>query len=462
MKNNKVSKQDENKVELAKKIADQSQKVARTYENFEEYFFKIVRWFSNAIDKLLFNPRYGVIVSLFLAVLLYATINLNDLSSLFNNTLESSRKISATIYTEYNSDKWEISGFDEQVDVLLTGDPATINTQLSTTGYRILANLTNLTAGTHTVKLIPEKFISGLDVTVNPSHITVIIKEKITQNRDITFDYINTDKMESIYVLGTPEFEMTKVAVRASESTLNSVAFVKALIDVKGMTSDFEQYAKLVAYDQNGNTVKADIKPESVKVNVKVTSPNKQLPVVVEPQGQIPNGKAIESITMDHSSVTVFAPDSVLNVLPHVSVTFDASQLKSDSRIYQAITMPTGVKQLSVTKVNMEIKLDDEVSRIIDDLPISRKNYFLNKKASFSFYRASVEVHGTQTNIDKITADDINVFIDLSNVQVGLGQEVPIQITPRNDLLVRFTPVTGTIIVDILGEDQGTDEGVND
>ncbi len=447
-------RQDENKLELAQKIANQSQKVARTYESLEDGFFRLIRMFSNAIDKFMFNPKYGIFVSLILAIMLYMTINMSDIGSLFKSQAESALTLSdVPIVIDYNSDKWEISGIPETCEVILTGDQTTLTTQMNSSGYSVVANLSNLTAGTHTIKLTADKFINGLKVTINPTNVTVTIKEKVTQNMDISYDFINTSKMDSIYALGTPEFEMTKVAVRASQSTLDSVAFVKALIDVSGVTGDFTQAARLVAYDQNGNIVNADIKPETVNVTVKVTSPNKQVPVVVEPQGEIPNGMAIESITMDHSSVTVFAPESVLSKIDQVTVTFDASQLTSDSRLYKGINLPTGVKQLSVTKINMEIKLGEAVTRIIEDVPLNYRNYTLGKRASASLSKVDVEITGTQSNVDLITADDIYAYIDLQNLEVGENQEIPIQITQNSASLVKFTPVQSSVTVTIVDED---------
>ena len=131
---------------------------------------------------------------------------------------------------------------------------------------------------------------------------------------------VHTDKLDNIYILGEPQFEATKVNVRAASDTLDSIAFVKALIDVSGKTADFEQDAVLVAYDQTGTPVKADIIPSTVKVNVKVTSPSKDVPVAVELQGEMPEGKAIEEIIFDHSSVKIYAQQSVLDKLDKVSV----------------------------------------------------------------------------------------------------------------------------------------------
>lgn len=450
-KNN--DRQSENKVELAKKIADQSQRVQKTYESLEGNFFRVVRMFSNAIDRFMFNPKYGAVVSLLLAIVLYMTINSADMGSLFTSKSENAQILyNVPIVVDYNSDKWEISGIPETCEVIITGDQTTLTTQMNSSGYGVVANLSNLSAGTHTVNLSAEKFISGLKVTINPTNVTVTIKEKVTQNMDISYDFINLAKMDSIYALGTPVFENTKVAVRASQNTLDSVAFVKALIDVSGVAGDFSQSARLVAYDQNGEIVDCDIKPETVNVTVKVTSPNKTVPVVVEPQGEIPNGMAIDTITMDHSSVTIFAPDSVLNKIDQVTVTFDASQLTQDSRLYKGITFPSGVKQMSVTTINMDFKLAEAVTRVIEDVPLNYKNYTQGKRASANISKVNVEVIGTQSNVDKITADDIYAYIDLADLTVGSEQEIPIQITQKNESLVKFVPQTSSVKVQIIDE----------
>ncbi len=450
------SKEYHKKVDMAKRIANQSQKVSKTYETFEIAFLRIVRMFSATIDRFMFNPRYSVLVSLLLALMLYMTINMNETTNLFNSSAMSSYTFnSVPIVVDYNSDKWEISGVPEDCEVVIVGDQTTIATQRSSSDYQVVANLNNLSAGTHIVNLTGDRFINGLDVNINPTNITVTIKEKVTQNFDISYDYINTDEMENIYALGEPDFEMTRVAVRASQEKLDSIAFIKALIDVSGVSADFTTQATLVAYDQSGNIVDADIRPETVQVDVKVTSPSKQVSIVVEPQGEVPNNMAIDSILMDHNSVVVYAPDSVLNVLDSVIVNFDASQLTSDQRLYKGINLPTGVRDLSVTRVNMDIKLGEAVTKVIEDVSIYYRNNVEGYRADFAQTTVDVEIKGTQSNIDKITAADIYVYVDFANLTVG-EQEIPVQITPRNDLLVTMTPLTSSITATIIGADDET------
>ena len=76
--------------------------------------FKGVRWLSSWIDRILFNPRYGKIVSLALAVLLYLTVNFTN-TSLSNNIQSVFELPSVPVTINYNSDMFEISGLPGEV-----------------------------------------------------------------------------------------------------------------------------------------------------------------------------------------------------------------------------------------------------------------------------------------------------------------------------------------------------------
>ncbi|MBP3398832.1 MAG: hypothetical protein J6K75_03640 [Erysipelotrichaceae bacterium] len=441
------------KLELAEKIASQTRKVTKKYEDVESMILHVIRWFSTAIDRFLFNPKMGGAISLILAIMIYGVVNYSDEKSLFGTAyLQSTTLRDQPIVVDYNSDKWEITVSDETCEVVLTGDASSLSMQTSSSNYSIVADLSNLSSGTHTVKLQAKDFISGVSATVNPSDVTVTIKEKVTANYSIGYDFINMAKMDSIYALGTPTFESTRVAIRASEDTLSTVAFVKALIDVSGQTGVFEQDAQLVAYDQHGNPVKCDIKPETVKVTVPVTSPKKEIQVVVEPRGEVPNNMAIESITLDHNVITVYAPETTLNRLSDITVTFDAAQLTGDKRLEQGIVLPSNVNALSTSRIIMDVKLGEKVSKIIENVPIGYRNYSNDYKISTDeTVYTSVTVYGTQTNVDKITASDLDVYIDLAGYTAG-KYDMPIFVEQNPSLLVNFVSEKASISMTLTDE----------
>ena len=450
----------ENKTERANRIAEQSKKVKRTYEKMEDFLFRVLRAFSTFLDKVLFNEKYSKVVSLALAVLLYAIVNYNALSTSFQSSLRYSKTLSdVTVLAKYNSDTFEISGLPEKVDVILTGDAANVTSAANAENGTVICDLDGLTEGEHEIKLTTEGYGNNVNVVVNPTNVTVVMKKKTTRQFDISYDFINQDKMEQIYSAGTPEFEYTKINVRASKDTLDSIAFVKALIDVSGQSADFEQDAVLVAYDSSGKPVNADIVPNTVHVKVPVTSPNKSVNIQVQVSGEVPDGKAIDSITMDQQTVTIYGSETTLANIDQVVVTLDAGTLTKDSTVLRPIVLPAGVTSATNTQVTMNITLADAEEKTIDDIPINVINNNKHYKVSQPDNKTttSVTVKGTKNNIDKLAADDINVYIDMKDVQPGL-QKFALQIEQPKDGFVVYTLNESEYELNVLGETSDADQ----
>ena len=455
---------DANKTELANRIASQSKRMDRTYQTVSNGLIRIFRWFSTLLDKTLFNPRYTRLVSLILAIVLYLIVNYNTNSSLHTTTLQQARSLNAvTVTANYNSDIFELDGLPATADITLTGDASSV-TAAAASGGVVVADLEGLTEGTHEVKLEAQGFGSSVSVKIDPSNVILTLKKKTTRQFDVSYDFINRDKMDSIYSLGTPQFEYTKVNVRAAKDTLDSIAFIKALIDVSGQTADFTQEAKLVAYDVNGQPVTADIVPGTVSVTVPVTSPNKTVPIEVEVTGEVPDGMAIASITTDQQSVTIYGSEAVLGQIDKVVVSLNASSITKDTTIMRPITLPSGVTSSSINQITMNVTLGEGVSKTIDGVNINYRNNVNNYKASaVDKTTTSVVVFGTQENIDSITASDIDVYVDMQNAVPGV-QDFPLEIEQPEGGLVRYSLTESTYTLNVLGEtndNTGSEEGAD-
>ena len=448
-----ISEGSENKTELANRIAEQSRRMANTYQHIEDGFLRIIRWFSTFIDRILFNRKNGKMVALVLAVLMYVVVNYNTMASVYTSSLRSTRSMrDIAVTARYNTDTFELSGLPATADIYVTGEAANVINAVAG-GGTVVADLEGLTEGSHEVRLSGEGFGDSVTVVVDPSVVNVTLKKKTTQQFDLSWDFINRDKMESVYSVGTPVFDYTKVNVRASRDTLDSIAFVKALIDVGGQAADFEQDARLVAYDSTGAPVKADIVPDTVHVSVAVTSPNKTVPIEIQVSGDVPDGKAIETITADQQTVTIYGAETVLSGIDKVVVTLNASTITKDSTILRPIVLPAGVNSSNINQITMNVTIGEGVTRTIDNVPINYRNNVNNYKASQPENKTttSVTVFGTKANIELITVDDINVYVDMRDAIPGL-QEFQLLIDQPADRLVRYSLNESTYELNVLGE----------
>lgn len=450
----------DSKTELANRIAEQSQKVARTYASIEDLLIRITRTVSGMIDRVLFNRKYGKLTALVLAVLMYFVVNYNSISSMYTSSLRTAKDISdVPVTVKYNSDTFELTGLPETVDITISGDASNVTSAANSDG-KIVADLEGLTEGMHEVWLKSDGFGDSVNVKIDPSVVYLTLKKKTTQQFDLSYDFINQDKMDSVFSVGTPVFEYNKVNVRASRDTLDSIAFIKALIDVSNQVSNFEQDARLVAYAADGNPVRVDIIPDTVHVSVPVTSPNKTVNIQVEVTGEVPDDKAIESITIDQQTVTIYGSDTALSAVDKVVVTLNASSITKDSTILRPVVLPAGVNSSSINQVSLTVKLGDRTSRVIDDVKLRFKNNVNNYKVSHPENKTttSVIVFGTEDNIAKITAGDINVYIDMLDAKPGLMQ-FPLQVDQPTDGLIRYSLTESAYELNVLGEtNDGTDD----
>ncbi len=444
-------KETEGKVELAKSIAARQESFSRSYASFEEGAARLLKILSAAFDKIVFNPKTTGVVSLLIAVMLYLVVN-NGWAISDNINYQYSLG-EMTVTKQYNEEVYEITGLPESVDVTISGEMSDIQLAKSATNYQVVADLSGLTEGTYTIDLVPTNFSEHINVTVVPSTATVTIRKKISWKKTISYDFINTDQMDAKYILGEPQFETTEVIVRASEETVNSIALVKALIDVSNVDGSFEQYATLVAFDNNGSKVDVDMVPSTVKVNVDVTSPNKSVPIVLSITGTLPNNQAIDSVSMDHEAITIYAAESVLNSIEQFTVEVDVSEMVSDSSIVASISLPSGVKSTSISKVNLEFKLTEAVSRTIENVHLTYKNlptgYSLTVLNNEDAY-VNVVVTGSKERVEKLTADDIEAYVDLTDTE--LGDVYPTVYCKGSDEYVTYKSEKETVGFNVIGK----------
>lgn len=421
---NKKIKKDKlkDKEERAKNIAKRSQSVRETYESVESSVKRVLSWFSNAVDRFLFSRKYDKIISLVLAAALYMMLNFSSTGLLALDSTYTIKNHDVTLNADL--DVYEVVGWDKNVDVVLTGGSSDVNAAKSQSNTKVVLDLSGLQTGEHTVKYTPVNFSNRVkSITTKPESATIRIRKKETTKFTISHDYLNLNKLDDKFFPGEPEFESSEVLVRASAKTTESIAYVKALIDVDGADESFTTEAPLYAYNIDGEKVDVDLIPKIVKVTVPITSPQKTVPIRVVPIGQIPNDKSIQSIALDHSSIDLFGKQSILDETNEIRVNIDASQLTEDQKIFENIVLPSGIREASVSRVNLDIKLGEQEEKVLKALPVAFENNDEGYKTRLDDpdqAEIDVTVYGTEENLEKINEDNFGrIYFDMSNIEPG-------------------------------------------
>src|SRR5690606_29863703 len=171
----------------------------------------------------------------------------------------------------------------------------------------VVADLTGLEPGVHTVELVPFINVENARVVaMEPPTITVHLETSDVRTVPISLDQNGTPAPG--YEAGTPIMSTEVVTLTGPASAVASVSQVVARFSVEGLRRDFNSTLSLTPVDTAGNLVtEVDLQPESVQVQVPVTQKVgfRDIAVKVVYTGQVASGYQVTNITVAPNIVTV-------------------------------------------------------------------------------------------------------------------------------------------------------------
>ena len=234
------------------------------------------------------------------------------------------------------------------------------------------------------------------------------------------------------------------------------VATVKALVDINNLPSQSigevtMKDVPLKAYDQSGNVVDVEIVPATIDAKVTISSPSKEIPIKVIPDGEVAFGKAISSIETSETKVTVYGNSDVLNSLNYLPVKIDVNELKENREYKVQLENPVGVKAMSISTITVNVSLDDVADKDIENVAIEYRNLgsgYTVQGLSASDVMVTVNVKGVASVINSIQPTDIIAYLDLSGYGEG-EHEVNVNVE-GNDVKVQYQSKTTKVKIRIV------------
>ena len=388
---------------------------------------KLTSRFENSgrdIEAWLTRKNTLLFISMFLAITTFIVIDQKILVFTENNAEVLKNQ---EVNVIYNSEAYVVEGLPETVDVALIGSQTDLYIAKQSSTHEITVDLTGLGVGTHKVNIEYTQNTGSIEYMVNPSEATVIIYPKVSETRTLAIDLLNTDELDSKLVIASVNYDTDKVVIKGSEKQLEKVAEVKALVDINQIveqttgTTTIEKVL-LKAYDVDGNVVDVEIVPETIDVSLEITSPSKELPIQVVPEGEVAFGLAIENLILSETNVIVYGDSEIIDELLSFPVYIDVDGLEKDKEYKIELEKPLGVTSLSTNTLTLDLTLGEQSSKDIEDVRIQAIN--LNDNYSVQGVDESgtsviVNVKGVSSIINNLTSDDINAYIDLEGLEVG-------------------------------------------
>ena len=412
------------------------------------------------LDYILNRPNFMIYVSLILAVLVFLLID-SRVITLVESEAEVITNVPVTV--NYNEEAYVVEGIPKTVDIVLIGRKSDIYLAKQLGTNNVILDLSDYEArnSSYRVYLSYTKSIDSIDYKLDPSYVTVTIKDKISVTKTIDYDLINEQYLSEELSVESVSLNRSEVVVKGSEDAISEIASVKALIDLSddALTDvgSFEiDNIRLVAYDSSGEVLdNIEIVPNTLSATITLDTYSKSVPISVRTTGHLVTGKAIASILINNSNnytVTIYGDEEQISNIDDVPVTInvDGEGANSTRNYNVTISRPTGVRALSDNNASITVTFGDEVQKEVQVSNVSSRNlgsgYTANIRGTSSI---PVIVKGVQSVIDEVDEDSIRAYIDLEGYTPG---EYDVEVKIENDDPRLNFVVSSTVRVEIVNE----------
>ncbi len=391
------------------------------------------------MDKMLSNPWILRVIALALAILLFVSVK-SELDLSDQNTsgrdVEVLREVPLEVY--YDDDNSVVTGTPETVTVNIEGPTQQVKSTKVMKDYKVFVDLRDLTYGEHRVAISTEYFSDKLKVKVEPAFIDVVIDERISEEFTVDLD-MNESLLAENYVLANTTVEPKVVTITGAKSVIDSIGYVKASITgSKGINKSFEQQASVRVLDMDLNKLDVIVEPRTVLVKVGVEEYSKEVPIILGRQGTPKDGVTIRSLTTEAEKIRVFGPKSILDKIKQLNVDVDVNKIEESGTFNLKLLLPDGVTKLSTDKIKIKAEVtvneptepvdeEEDVSSNITEksfqnVQIVVRGLAENLQSSFQFPDngvVTVIAKGPQEALNKVQANNISIYVDAENSELG-------------------------------------------
>jgi len=395
------------------------------------------------MDKLMNNHWVMRVIALFLALMLYASVNIETgtqankpSTPLSSSSLDTAVVTDIPVVTYFDEEDLVVTGVPETVNVTLEGPTGSLIKARQQKDFEVYAELTSLSIGSHRVNLKIKNLSSDLKASISPSVITVSIEEKISKDFPVEVEYINEDKLEKGYTPDQPIVSPNSVRVTASKEIIDRISKVQATINLEAAKETINKESRITIYDSDGNILPVEVEPSVVDVTVPIKSPSKTLPFKVVREGELKKGLSILSMETEPKEITVYGPLDVLDSYEFIDgVTVDLSEIEKDTVLEVDVPIPEGIEKVSPETIKIDVDVDEQEEKSFSNKKIEEVGMAEGKVFDFldpDIGEIDVKIYGAPSVINEITSDDIELYINLSNLSDG-EHEVQVQVnSPQN------------------------------
>lgn len=354
-----------------------------------------------------------------------------------NDTVRSEislKGIPIAVSGEQSSTLSVISGYNNTLDLVLSGNKSIIRT-LSSSDVTASVDISDYTsAGKYTVPISLDLPDGTSVVSQSLTDVSVYLDISTSVTVPVNVRYTNY-MIEEGYELGEGVPSESTVTVTGPKSVVETISYALAELDLGRIEKTVKMSSKLSLVDSSGETVTNPyVKLQTSEVTVTVALyTEKTVPLSVDTKyGYLTSKNSV--ITITPSSVTVKGEPSTLDALDEITIaTLDEKHLSGDT-MTQKIVLPDGVYMTDGTEtatINVKHVGTSLRTMTVDNITVENPGGL-----SYELVTESVEVklRGPTEALAELTSDSVKATLELSfDKSVTGSSSVPLKITVAGD-----------------------------
>jgi len=319
---------------------------------------------------------------------------------------------------------------------------------------RVIVDLTGLDAGPHTVNVRVQVSLRPVRVvSVTPATLDLTLEPLVT--RTLAVDVTLSGEAATGYLAGEPTAQPAMVTVAGSQSLMERLAAVRAILDLSGARQNLESTVSVQAVDVSDQPLNGlTVYPPQVTVSVLVVQQGgyRDLAVKVVVQGRVASGYRLTSISVFPPVVTVRAQDpQLVNALPGYIETepLDLTNASANFEVPLALILPNGISVVGEPRVLVQVGIMPiEGSLTLTGRPVEIVNLKDGLRARISPQFVDVILTGPLPMLDALRLSDVRVVIDLEGLEAGTYQLQPrVEITIEGVKVESLLPETVEVTI---------------
>ena len=307
--------------------------------------------------------------------------------------------------------------------------PRRLMYSFDTSQIRLVSDLSSVTyAGKQSVSyniLLPTG-ISSRDVTVeSPAVRSVQVEIGELSYRDIEIRYKVVGNVAEGYIAGAVQLNPGELRVRGQQEDIMQVSYALVTLNIENATSTVVELLDYELYDYNDQLVSSkNIHPTSEKIQV-------TMPVMIVKDVPLKvnfietAGSRMENFTwaLSRDSITLSGDASALASIDEIELgTLALEDLRAEETFTYESPIPDGVNNLSgITNVTLTISSGNIATKEVEATNFSFENFNGDGMVTVMTSSLFVTLRGTTEDIDAVTAGQVHVIADLTDIAANSG-----------------------------------------